>query len=99
MTTATLAVASLFQNFSIKKFKIQDFAEQMLKNAMNTNPACKNAAYEYYKAVYKWIGDAILPQIEDKLKKQQIVSKPLKTKINQFFQKLYRRTSKKCSKR
>ena len=57
----------------------------MLKNAMNTNPACKNAAYEYYKAVYKWIGDAILPQIEDKLKKQQIVSKPLKTKINQFF--------------
>jgi hypothetical protein len=41
----------------------------MLKNAQNTNPACKNAAYDYYKGVYKWIGDAILPQIEDKLKK------------------------------
>jgi hypothetical protein len=44
----------------------------MLKNAMNTNPGCKNAAYDYYKGVYKWIGDAILPQIEEKLKKSQI---------------------------
>ena len=44
----------------------------MLKNAAHTNPDCKKAAYEYYKAVYKWIGDALLPQIEDKLKKAQI---------------------------
>jgi len=41
----------------------------MLKNAAHTNPECKKASYEYYKAVYKWIGDALLPQIEDKLKK------------------------------
>ena len=44
----------------------------MLKNAAHTNPDCKKASYEYYKAVYKWIGDALLPQIEDKLKKAQI---------------------------
>lgn len=68
----------------------------MLKNAMNTNPACKAAAYEYYKAVYKWIGDAILPQIEDKLKKQQIVSV---TFINfndlNYFRMISRNSSKK----
>ena len=33
----------------------------MLANAQNTNPAVKNAAYDFYKAVYKWIADAILP--------------------------------------
>ena len=44
----------------------------MLKNAQNTNLGCKNAAYDFYKAVYKWIGDAILPTIEDKLKPTQI---------------------------
>lgn len=63
------AVAILLENFGIKKIKIPDYAELMLKNAQNTNPQCKNAAYDFYKAVYKWIGDAILPQIEDKLKK------------------------------
>jgi predicted Abi (CAAX) family protease len=41
----------------------------MITNASNTNPACKNAAYDYYKAVYKWIGEAIVPQLEAKLKK------------------------------
>ena len=49
--------------------KVGEYAESMLKNAQHTNPAVKNAAYEFYKAVYKWIGDAIKPQIEDKLKK------------------------------
>jgi len=49
--------------------KVGDYTETMLKNAQHTNPAIKNAAYEFYKAVYKWIGDAIVPQIEDKLKK------------------------------
>lgn len=61
MTCGTMAVALLLENFGIKKVKIADFAEQMLKNAQNTNPACKNAAYDFYKACYKWIGEAILP--------------------------------------
>lgn len=74
MTCGTSAVAKLIEMYGVKKFRIPDYAEQMLKNAQNTNPACKNAAYDFYKAVYKWIGDAILPQIEGKLKKIQIVS-------------------------
>jgi hypothetical protein len=74
MTSGTLAVAILLQNYGVKKVRIADFAEQMLKNAMNTNPDCKKAGYDFYKAMYKWIGEAVMPQIEDKLKKQQIVS-------------------------
>ena len=62
-------MASLVQNYGVKKIKIAEYAEQMLKNAAHTNPDCKKASYEYYKAVYKWIGDALLPQIEEKLKK------------------------------
>jgi len=61
MTCGTQVVAELLKNFGIKKVRIPDYAEQMLKNAQNTNPACKNAAYDYYKAAYKWIGDALLP--------------------------------------
>lgn len=41
----------------------------MLKNAQTPNPQVKNAAYAYYKAVYKWIGDSILVQIGENLKK------------------------------
>jgi len=67
--SGTLCVALLIENFGIKKMKVGEYAESMLKNAQHTNPAVKNAAYEFYKAVYKWIGDAIKPQIEDKLKK------------------------------
>lgn len=67
--SGTLAIALLFETFGIKKMKVGDYTETMLKNAQHTNPAIKNAAYEFYKAVYKWIGDAIVPQIEDKLKK------------------------------
>ena len=63
MSCGTLAVAMLMENYSMKKVRIPDFAEVMLKNASNTNPAVKNAAYDFYKAVYKWIGEAILPQI------------------------------------
>ena len=74
MATATIAVAKLVDGFGIKKFKPADFGEAMLKNAQNTNRMVKDAAYDYYKAVYKWIGDALLPLIEDKLKKQQMVS-------------------------
>jgi hypothetical protein len=44
----------------------------MLVNAQNTNPAVKGSAYEFYKAVYKWIADAILPQIEKDLKPIQV---------------------------
>ena len=72
MTCGTTAVASLLEAFGHKKMRIPDYAEQMLKNAQNTNPGCKTAAYDYYKAVYKWIGDAILPQIQDKLKPTQM---------------------------
>ena len=61
MTSGTIAISVLIANYGIKKMKIADYAEQMLKNAQNTNPACKNAAYDFYKATYKWIGDAILP--------------------------------------
>jgi hypothetical protein len=45
----------------VKKVKIAQYGTNMLKNAQNTNPGCKNAAYDYYKAVYKWISDALLP--------------------------------------
>ena len=44
----------------------------MLKNAQNANPACKKASYEYYKGVYKWLGEPIVAQIEEKLKKTQM---------------------------
>ena len=71
-TSGCLALAHLVDQFGIKKLKIGDYAANMLKNAQNTNPGCKNAAYDFYKAVYKWIGDAILPTIEDKLKPTQI---------------------------
>jgi len=54
-------VAALVEHYGVKKIKIGEYAAQMVKNAQNTTPAVKNAAYEYYKAVYKWIGDAILP--------------------------------------
>jgi hypothetical protein len=43
----------------------------MLKNAQATNPGVKTASYDFYKAMYKWIGDALLPQLES-LKKTQI---------------------------
>ena len=33
----------------------------MINNAQNKNPEVKKAAYDYYKAVYKWIGDLIMP--------------------------------------
>lgn len=69
-----MALASLVSNFGVKKVKIAEYAEQMIKNAQNTNPDCKKNSYLYYKAVYKWIGEAIVPQIEDKLKKAQMVS-------------------------
>ena len=56
----TLAVAFLLENYNPKRFKISDFQDQMIKNAQNTNPGCKNAAYEFYKAAYKWIGENVL---------------------------------------
>jgi len=56
-----MAVALLMENYGVKKIRIPDFAECMLKNAANTNPMVKTAAYDFYKSVYKWIGDAILP--------------------------------------
>ena len=43
-----------------------------MKQVKKANPVCKKAAYEYYKAVYKWIGNAIFPSFEtseDKLTK------------------------------
>ena len=55
------AVASLIENYGVKKVKIAEYTANMLKNAQHTNPGVKNAAYDFYKAVYKWIGDAILP--------------------------------------
>mmetsp|Transcript_34357 Transcript_34357/g.52644 ORF Transcript_34357/g.52644 Transcript_34357/m.52644 type:complete len:112 (-) Transcript_34357:6245-6580(-) len=61
MTSGTQAVALLVENFGPKRFDIREFSEQMLKNATSTNPGVKNASYDYYKAVYKWIGDALLP--------------------------------------
>ena len=53
----------------MKKLKFQDYAAVIAKNATSTNPAIKTAAYEFYKACYKWMGDAIITLIEDKLKK------------------------------
>ena len=64
-----IALGALVHNYGMKRVKIAEFAEIMLKNACSTNPDCKKASYAYYKAIYKWVGDAILPQIEDKLKK------------------------------
>lgn len=57
----TQAVALMVENFGVKKVKISEYAKQMIVNAQNTNPAVKAAAYDFYKAVYKWIADAILP--------------------------------------
>lgn len=51
----------LVENFGVKKIKIPQFAEIMIKNAQNPTPDVKKAAYDYYRAVYKWIGDVILP--------------------------------------
>jgi len=61
MTSGTTAIALLVENFGVKKITISFFAEVMLKNAQHTNPQCKTAAYDYYRAVYKWIGEAIVP--------------------------------------
>lgn len=84
LTSGNIALAALVENFGVKKIKIAEYGTNMLKNAQNTNPACKNAAYDYYKAVYKWIGDMLLPQIEEKLKKAQMVSIFLKDLIFEF---------------
>jgi hypothetical protein len=54
-------LAILLSNFGVKKLKLQDYAKSMLANAQSTNKDVKKAAYECYFAVYKWIGDAILP--------------------------------------
>ena len=56
----TLAVASLMKEWGLKRFKLQDYADAILKCATGTNPAVKNAAYEAYDACYKWMGDMIL---------------------------------------
>lgn len=64
----------MVNNYGMKRVKVAEYAELMLKNASSTNPEVKKQSYNYYKAVYKWVGDAILPQIEDKLKKTQMVS-------------------------
>lgn len=69
LANAVLALSSLVKNYGVKKVKIGDYAEIMLKNAQHTNPDVKKNSYDYYRSVYKWIGEAILPQIEDKLKK------------------------------
>jgi len=61
MQSGCIAVAALLEAFGLKKVNIKHYSEQMLKNAGNTNPGVKNAAYDYYKAVYKWMGDAMLP--------------------------------------
>ena len=61
LSNAVLALASLVANYGVKKVKISEYAEVMLKNASNTNPDVKKFSYQYYKAVYKWIGDVILP--------------------------------------
>jgi len=71
LTNGIIGLALLVEQYGVKKVKIQQYAEQMLKNAQNTNPGCKTASYEYYKGVYKWIGEALLPQLET-LKKAQL---------------------------
>lgn len=68
----TLTLGLLFENFGVKKLKYQDYAATIVKNSTSTNPAIKTAAYECYKGCYKWMGDALIPLIEDKLKKQQM---------------------------
>ena len=77
LTGGTLAVALLVEHYGVQKVKIGQYAERMLKNAQNTNPGAKNASYEYYKGVYKWIGDAILPQLESLKPAQQADLKKL----------------------
>ena len=62
----------MIENWGLKKFKFPEYADVILNNASNTNPQAKNAAYECYKAIYKWMGEPLLAQIEDKLKKAQI---------------------------
>ena len=59
MIGGTQAIAILVENFGVKKIKISLFADIMLKNAQNTSPDVKKAAYDYYKGVYKWIEDVI----------------------------------------
>lgn len=41
LSNACLALAQLVSNFGVKKVKIAEYAEIMLKNAQNTNPDCK----------------------------------------------------------
>lgn len=72
LSNACLALGALVAAFGPKKVKIAEYAETMLKCAQHTNPDVKKQTYAYYKAVYKWIGDAIKPQLEDKLKKTQM---------------------------
>ena len=71
LTTAILAVASLIEHFSISKTGRLNYHQQMLKNAKNTDPECKAAVYQYYKAHYKWVGNKTLIHI-DQLEEQQI---------------------------
>ena len=61
LIAGTNTLALLVENWGLKKFKFPDYAPLVLKNAQNTNPAAKNAAYEFYKAAYKWMGQALHP--------------------------------------
>ena len=72
MASGNIALAALFKAFGPKKLKVQEYEEVVLKAAQSTNPAVKNAAYEFYKSWYYWQGEGILMRVEEKLKKAQV---------------------------
>ena len=63
----------LISNYGVKKFPPKVFLPYFKTGAGVSNPALRTEAMNGYKAVQKWMGEAIEPLIAD-LKKQQIVS-------------------------
>ena len=55
-----MVVAAMVELYGVKKVDIKEYGPLMLKVAKGTNTDCKKGAYDYYKGVCKWMGDAFV---------------------------------------
>ena len=82
MTSAITFVVALVEAYGINKVKVGDFNANMCQNAHNQNQKVRKAVIEYFKALYKWVGDVVvLDIIEDQIKPLQLVSPNLSSSI------------------
>ena len=78
--------------YGMKKVSLKPFLTVMETFAASTVPATKNEALNFYREVFRWLGDGPNMQaIIKNLKKQQIVSS---TTFSSDYRMISRRTSK-----